>query len=46
LEYEFAVLFELLNNKGCVTKSYEITNYWIDMGHPEDYELIKQKFKD
>jgi len=43
--YNLPDLFESLNKKGDVIKSYEVNNYWIDMGHPEDYELIKQKFK-
>jgi dTDP-glucose pyrophosphorylase len=43
--YDLPNLFESLSKIGNVTKSYEISNYWIDMGHPEDYELIKQKFE-
>lgn len=43
--FDLPRLFEALNNKEYITKSYEISNYWIDMGQPEDYETIKQKFK-
>ena len=42
--FDLPNLFKALINEGKITKSYEISNYWIDMGQPEDYETIKQKF--
>jgi len=41
--FDLPILFELLKEKGCLTKTYEITDYWIDMGHPSDYETIINK---
>lgn len=44
--YDLPTLFERLNKKGELIKSYEVSNYWIDMGQPEDYDLIRQKFEE
>jgi len=42
--YDLPRIFEQLQKNNKVTKSYEITQYWIDMGKPEDYDEIKRKF--
>ncbi|MCW9056372.1 MAG: nucleotidyltransferase family protein [Gammaproteobacteria bacterium] len=42
--FDMPTLFELLNAKGYVNKTYEITDYWIDMGQPSDYDSIINKF--
>ena len=39
--FDLPNLFKLLNKEGYVNKSYEIDDYWIDMGHPEDLETIR-----
>jgi dTDP-glucose pyrophosphorylase len=36
-------LFMMLYKGGSCVKSFEVTNYWIDMGHPEDYESLNNK---
>lgn len=38
-------LFGILQQKKYVTKSFEMSDYWVDMGHPEDYALIKEKLE-
>ncbi len=38
-------LFSILREQGHSTKSYEINDYWVDMGRPEDYALIKEKLE-
>ena len=42
--YDLPRIFEQLQVNKEVTKSYEITHYWLDMGSPEDYKTIKEKF--
>ena len=43
--FDLPTLFALLKSEGYVNKSYEISDYWIDMGRPDDYESILNKFK-
>jgi dTDP-glucose pyrophosphorylase len=38
-------LFSLLKEKNKFTKSFEITDYWIDMGKPSDYKAIIEKME-
>jgi len=35
-------LFEILNSKEKATKSYQVNDYWIDVGRPSDYEKINK----
>ena len=37
-------VFEMLKSRNSNTKSYEIDDYWIDMGYPKDYHSAKFKF--
>ena len=41
--FDLPTLFKLLNDNGYVNKSYEINDYWIDMGRPDDYKSITNK---
>ncbi len=41
--FDLPSLFKLLNKEGRVNKSYEISDYWLDMGRPEDYESLTKK---
>ena len=43
--FDLPSLFKLLNEEGYVSKSYEISDYWIDMGHPDDYDKIVNKMR-
>jgi len=43
--FDLPSLFDVLNIEGENTKSFEITDYWIDMGKPSDYEKIKEKYE-
>ena len=42
--FDLPSLFDVLKNEGEDTKSFEITDYWIDMGKPSDYEKIVRDF--
>ncbi|WP_067177463.1 nucleotidyltransferase family protein [Sulfurospirillum sp. UCH001] len=42
--FDLPSLFDILKNEKKVTKSFEITDYWIDMGTPSDYETIKKRW--
>ena len=42
--FDLPSLFQKLNDLGHPTKAFEITDYWIDLGHPSDYNLIRNKF--
>ncbi len=42
--FDLPSLFNVLQNKNKITKSFEITDYWIDMGKPKDYEKIQNDF--
>ena len=42
--FDLPDLFSLLSGQGHIVKSYEINDFWIDMGLPKDYELVKEKF--
>lgn len=44
--FDLPSLFKLLNKEGHVNKSYEISDYWIDMGQLDDYMSIKNKLED
>ena len=35
---------DVLKRENKSTKAFEITDYWIDMGKPSDYEKIKEKY--
>ncbi len=39
--FDLPNLFKLLNKAGYINKSYEISDYWIDMGQPEDLKRIQ-----
>jgi dTDP-glucose pyrophosphorylase len=43
--FDLPSLFDVLKNEGKSTKSFEITDYWIDMGKPSDYEAIIEKME-
>ncbi len=43
--FDLPSLFKLLNEEGHVNKSYEISDYWIDMGNPDDYDSIVGKME-
>lgn len=43
--FDLPDLFSILRKNNYVTKSYETGDYWVDMGHPEDYALIKDKLE-
>lgn len=43
--FDLPSLFEVLKKENKSTKSFEITDYWIDMGKPSDYEKIKEKYE-
>jgi len=40
--FDLPSLFDVLKSKDESTKSFEITDYWIDMGKPSDYEKIQK----
>lgn len=40
--FDLPSLFDVLKSEGKNTKSFEITDYWIDMGHPSDYEKLNR----
>ena len=44
--FDLPDLFGILQRAQLVTKSYEITDFWLDMGIPKDYEFIKNRFVD
>ncbi|WP_419782405.1 nucleotidyltransferase family protein [Malaciobacter marinus] len=43
--FDLPSLFDVLKNESKSIKSFEITDYWIDMGRPSDYEKIKEKYE-
>ena len=43
--FDLPTLFKILNEKNYTTKSYEISDYWIDMGNPDDYHKIITKME-
>ena len=43
--FDLPSLFDILNNESEKTKSFEITDYWIDMGNRFDYESINKKIR-
>lgn len=43
--FDLPSLFDVMKSKGISTKGFEITDYWIDMGKPSDYEKIKEKYE-
>jgi dTDP-glucose pyrophosphorylase len=40
--FDLPSLFDILKRERKTTKSFEITDYWIDMGKPSDYEKIQK----
>ena len=42
--FDLPSLFDVLKRENKSTKAFEITDYWIDMGKPSDYEKIKEKY--
>ncbi|MCJ8347380.1 nucleotidyltransferase family protein [bacterium] len=40
--YNLPELFELLNSKNKVVKTFQINGYWIDIGRPSDYEKVQR----
>lgn len=43
--FDLPILFDILKSNGKSTKSFEITDYWVDMGKPSDYETIKSRMQ-
>ena len=43
--FELPTLFSILNEQKKSVKSYEITDYWIDIGSKKDYTSINEKIK-
>jgi len=43
--FDLPNLFNILKENEKVTKSFEITDYWIDMGIPSDYYKINKKLE-
>lgn len=41
--FDLPHLFNMLINDKKITKCFETTDYWIDMGKPSDYETINKK---
>lgn len=41
--FDLPNLFDILKSKEKNTKSFEITDYWIDIGKPSDYAFISRK---
>lgn len=42
--FDLPSLFDVLKKENKSTKSFEISEYWIDMGKPSDYHNLKEKF--
>jgi dTDP-glucose pyrophosphorylase len=42
--YDLPKLFSTLMEEGRVIKTFEITDYWVDMGRPSDYESVLKQF--
>lgn len=40
--FDMPSLFDVLRDDKKTIKSFEITDYWVDMGRPSDYERIKE----
>lgn len=40
--FDMPRLFDVLKDDKKTIKSFEITDYWVDMGRPSDYEKIKE----
>ena len=43
--FDLPSLFDILKSNHQTTKSFEITDYWVDMGKPSDYEAINKKME-
>ncbi|QKF91989.1 nucleotidyltransferase family protein [Campylobacter sp. CCUG 57310] len=43
--FDLPRLFSIIKDAGLTTKSFEITDYWIDMGRPDDYERLKELYE-
>lgn len=43
--FDLPSLFDVLKINNAITKSFEITDYWVDMGQPSDYEKINEDLK-
>lgn len=43
--FDLPDLFKILNDNRYLTKAYEIKNFWLDMGRPEDYDFIREKLE-
>ncbi|NVJ54181.1 MAG: CBS domain-containing protein [Campylobacteraceae bacterium] len=41
--FDLPNLFEILKSEKKVIKTYEISDYWIDMGQPKDYKNLNNK---
>lgn len=42
--FDLPSLFEKVKQEGGATKSFEITEYWVDVGRPSDFVNVSQKF--
>lgn len=44
--FDMPSLFERVRKSGSMAKSFEISDYWVDVGRPNDYLDLKRKFTD
>ncbi|MBE0471564.1 MAG: nucleotidyltransferase family protein [Methyloprofundus sp.] len=42
--FDLPSLFEKVKQVGATTKSFEITDYWVDVGRPSDFVNVSNKF--
>ena len=42
--FDLPLLFEKVKQAGATTKSFEITDYWVDVGRPSDFVNVSNKF--
>jgi dTDP-glucose pyrophosphorylase len=44
--FDMPTLFKLLREDNLMIKSFEITDYWVDIGYPDDYVSLNNKVSD
>ena len=44
--FDMPTLFKLLREDNLMIKSFEITDYWVDIGYPDDYVSLNNKVTD
>lgn len=42
--FDLPSLFETVKQAGAITKSFEITDYWVDVGRPSDFVNVSSRF--